>query len=440
MSDAFEAIVTSIPGPRSRALIADVARYETRGVTYVGDDYPIVWKSAHGALVTDVDGNRYLDLTSAFGVAALGHTNPAVVAAIAAQATQLVHGMGDVHPTDVKAQLLAKLAAVAPGDCSRTFFGSSGAEAIEFALKTALLATGRPGVLAYHGAYHGLTLGALRVGGIARFREPFAALLEQRTLWLPYPDETVVLADALAAVRAALAAHPEIGAIVIEPVLGRGGVIVPPAGYLPGLRALCDETATVLVIDEIYTGFGRTGTLFACEREAVVPDILCVGKAIAGGVPFSAAIGRPAIVDAWPESSGEALHTSTYLGNPLGCAAALAVLTEFERRPILAGVRAAEPMLRARLAQMRTSPGVRAVRGLGMLWAIEFADAATANGVVRRGLQRGLILLQSGTEGTSITLAPPLVITSEQLAHALDVLGTVINEVPGGCPSASEEG
>src|SRR6185437_15797234 len=151
---------------------------------YVADDYPVVWASAHGALVTDVDGNRYLDLTSAFGVAALGHTNPTVVAAIVAQAAQLVHGMGDVHPTDVKARLLRKLAAVAPGDCSRTFFASSGAEAVEYALKTALLASGRPYALAYHGAYHGLTLGALAVGGIARFREPFAALLETRTVWL----------------------------------------------------------------------------------------------------------------------------------------------------------------------------------------------------------------------------------------------------------------
>jgi len=194
------------------------------------------------------------------------------------------------------------------------------------------------------------------------------------------------------------------------------------------LRAICDETNTVLVLDEIYTGFGRTGTLFACEREGVVPDILCVGKAIAGGVPFSAAIGRPAVVDAWPPSTGEALHTSTYLGNPLGCAAALAVIEELERRPILAEIRAAEPELRARLERFTALPDVSAVRGLGMLWAIEFHDAARANRVVRRGLQRGLILLQSGTEGTSITLAPPLVITTEQLAHALEVLSTVIEE------------
>jgi len=428
VNEQFEHLVSAVPGPRSRALLETVARYETRGVTYIADDYPVVWASAHGALVTDVDGNRYLDLTAAFGVAALGHTNPAVVAAIVAQAALLVHGMGDVHPTDVKARLLAKLAAIAPGDCSQTFFGSSGAEAIEFALKTAVLATGRPYVLAYHGGYHGLTLGALGVGGIARFREPFVALLEGRTVWLPYPGAAASLDGALGAVRAALAAQPRIGAIVVEPIQGRGGVIVPPDGYLRGLRAICDETNTVLVLDEIYTGFGRTGTLFACEREGIVPDILCVGKAIAGGVPFSAAIGRPAVVAAWPASTGEALHTSTYLGNPLGCAAALAVIEELERRPILAEIRAAEPALRARLERFTALPGVSAVRGLGMLWAIEFRDAARANRVVHRGLQRGLILLQSGTEGTSITLAPPLVITDEQLAHALDVLTTVVEE------------
>jgi acetylornithine/succinyldiaminopimelate/putrescine aminotransferase len=254
-------------------------------------------------------------------------------------------------------------------------------------------------------------------------------LREHRTVWLPYPDATTPLGAALDSARAALAAQPRIGAIVVEPIQGRGGVIVPPDGFLAGLRALCDASGTVLVLDEIYTGFGRTGTMFACEREAVVPDILCLGKAIAGGVPFSAAIGRPAIVDAWPPSAGEALHTSTYLGNPLGCAAALAVLDAFERRPILAGVRAAEPGLRARLSAFAAIPAVREIRGLGMLWAIEFRDAATANTVVRAGLQRGLILLQSGTEGTSITLAPPLVIAGDQLTRALDLLERVITEI-----------
>jgi 4-aminobutyrate aminotransferase-like enzyme len=183
-----------------------------------------------------------------------------------------------------------------------------------------------------------------------------------------------------------------------------------------------------MIVDEIYTGFGRTGPMFACEREHVVPDILCIGKALAGGVPLSAAIGRPAVVDAWPASEGEALHTSTFLGNPLACAAALAVLDEFDETPLLASVNRREPWMRATLGALRRHPIVIEVRGLGMLWAIEFPDAATANRVVRAGLQRGVILLQSGVEGTSITLAPPLTIEDDQLARAIALLDATIEE------------
>jgi 4-aminobutyrate aminotransferase-like enzyme len=197
---------------------------------------------------------------------------------------------------------------------------------------------------------------------------------------------------------------------------------------LRGVRELCDRFAAVMILDEIYTGFGRTGPMFACEREDVVPDLLCIGKALAGGVPLSAAIGRPAVVDAWPASTGEALHTSTFLGNPLACAAALAVLDEFERLPLLASVAAREPWMRVALDALRAHPSVRDVRGLGMLWAIEFRDAATANRVVRTGLQAGLILLQSGVEGTSITLAPPLTIEDDQLARAIALLDASIKE------------
>jgi 4-aminobutyrate aminotransferase-like enzyme len=428
VNERFESIVTAIPGPRSRALNASIARYEARGVTYIGTDYPVAWVEAHGALVTDVDGNRYLDLTAAFGVAAVGHTNERVRDAIVAQSQRLLHGMGDVHPADVKVRLLERLAAIAPGDCSKTFFGSNGGDAIEFALKTALLATGRPRALAFLGAYHGLSLGALPVAGIARFREPFDALLETNTSWLPYPAADDSLDATLTDIERALADDAEIGALVVEPVQGRGGVIVPPAGFLRGLRELCDRFAVVLILDEIYTGFGRTGPMFACEREGVVPDILCIGKALAGGIPLSAAIGRPAVVDAWPVSEGEALHTSTFLGNPVACAAALAVLDEFERLPLLASVERREPWMREQLDALRRHPIVRDVRGIGMLWAIEFPDAAIANRVVRAGLQRGLILLQSGVAGTSITLAPPLVIEDDQLARAIALLESSIKE------------
>ncbi|HYW54130.1 MAG TPA: aspartate aminotransferase family protein [Dongiaceae bacterium] len=427
-TDRFEAIVTAVPGPRSRALAAELAAYEAPGVTYLGDDYPVFWDSAAGALVTDVDGNRYLDLTSAFGVAATGHTNPRVASAVAEQAHRLMHGMGDVHPTELRTKLLARLAQLAPGDLRKSYLATSGAEAVEFALKTALLATGKPRVLAYHGAYHGLSLGALEVIGIDKFRAPFAPLVPARATFLPYPGAGSTVDGALSAVRTALAHDPDIGAVILEPVQGRGGVIVPPAGFLRGLRALCDEGGLLLILDEIYTGFGRTGTMFACEREDVVPDLLCVGKALAGGVPVSAAIGTARVMDAWPVSAGEAIHTSTFLGNPLACAAALANIEELERLRVVERVRTREAALGARLRALASSPSVRDVRGVGFLWAVEFAHAAFANRVVVRGLARGLILLQSGTTGTSITVAPPLTIDDDQLARALDVLERTVRE------------
>ena len=427
MSD-WEEMHGPVPGPRSRALLELVAAYESRGVTYIGDDYPIAWESAHGSTVTDADGNRYLDLTAAFGVAAVGHSNAAVAAAIAEQAAHLPHGMGDVHPPVSKAVLLERLAAIAPGDLSKSYFGLNGGDAIEYALKTAVLATGKSRVLAYHGAYHGLSLGPLAVSGIPRFREPFETLLEQRTTWLRYPDETTPLQAALDDVRSALAGDPAIGAFILEPIQGRGGVIVPPDGFLTGVRALCDDFGVVFILDEIYTGYGRTGTMFACEREQVVPDILCIGKAIAGGVPFSAAVARPRTADAWAASEGEALHTSTFLGNPLACTAAIAVLDEFIRLDLVARAAARHAIMHDSLNALRKFAAVTAVRGRGMLWAIDFPDGAIANRMVRAALQKGLILLQSGVEGTSITLAPPLVIEDDQLFRAIDLLERTIEE------------
>jgi acetylornithine/succinyldiaminopimelate/putrescine aminotransferase len=233
---------------------------------------------------------------------------------------------------------------------------------------------------------------------------------------------------ALAAVRTALAHDPDIGAVIVEPVQGRGGVIVPPAGFLRALRALCDERGLLLILDEIYTGFGRTGTMFACDAEGVAPDLLCVGKALAGGVPLAATIGTARAMDAWPVSAGEAIHTSTFLGNPLACAAALANLDELERVDAIGRVAARGAALGARLRALGSRPSVRDVRGIGFLWAVEFAHAAFANRVVVRGLAKGVILLQSGTTGTSITIAPPLTIPDAQLARALDVFAAAIDD------------
>lgn len=424
----LESIVTAIPGPRSRAFAPVLACYEAPGVTYLGDDFPVFWESASGATVTDVDGNRYLDLTSAFGVAATGHTNPRVADAIAAQAHQLIHGMGDVHPTQVRTSLLERLAELCPGDLIKTYLSTSGAEAIEFALKTALLATGKPRTLAYRGAYHGLSLGALEVAGIEKFVTPFAPLVADRATFITYPGAGTSVESALADVREALDRDPEIGAVLLEPVQGRGGVIVPPGGFLRALRDLCYGRGILMILDEIYTGFGRTGTMFACERENVVPDLLCLGKALGGGAALAATIGSARIMDAWPASAGEALHTATFLGNPLACAAALANLDEIVRLDVPALVRAQQDVLAEALGRLRTAANVRDVRGLGFLWAVELDSAELANRVVVRGLANGVILLQSGPTGTSITIAPPPTIAPAQLRRALDIFERTVRE------------
>jgi 4-aminobutyrate aminotransferase-like enzyme len=427
--ERFESIVTPVPGPRSLALARKLARHESHAVTYLSPEYPVFWESARGSTVTDVDGNRYLDLTSAFGVAATGHTNAAVAHAVAEQAQRLIHGMGDVHPTAVRAELIERLAALAPGDLGVVYLATGGAEAIELALESAYLATGKPRILAYEGAYHGLTLGTLEVIGIPKFRDPFAPLVANRATFLPYPGAQTPLAPALENAAAALDADPALGAILVEPIQGRGGVIVPPDGFLRGLRALCDERGILLILDEIFTGFGRTGTRFACEREGVVPDLLCVGKALAGGVPLAALIGRHSVMQAWPHNEGEALHTATFLGNPLACAAALANLGEMERLDVVGRVRRGEPLLLACLQRIAEFPAVRDLRGRGFFWALEFANGEVANRIVVRALAAGVVLLQSGPAGTSITFTPPLVIEDEQLIRALDIVEQTVREV-----------
>lgn len=428
MSDTLERIVGTVPGPRSLALATELARGETRGVTYLADDFPIFWDRAEGALVTDVDGNRYIDATSAFGVALTGHANPAVARAIAAQAERLAHGMGDVHPTAEKVRLCSTLAALAPVDDGRVFLGTGGAEAIEFALKTAFLATAKAETIAFVGAYHGLSYGTLDVSGIAKFRAPWRDQLADLSDFVAFPSED----DPESAARSLEEIaddfdEAEIGAVIVEPIQGRAGVVIPPDGFLRDLRALCDAHGALLIFDEIYTGFGRTGTRFACERDGVRPDILCVGKALGGGFPISAAIVARSVADAWQPSFGEALHTSTYLGNPMGCAAALANLAEMERLDVPRIAREREPHVAAALRGIaERCAQIERVRGRGLLWAIDFVDDRAANETVTRALALGLVLLQSGLRGESITFSPPAVIDDAQLARAFALLESAV--------------
>jgi 4-aminobutyrate aminotransferase / (S)-3-amino-2-methylpropionate transaminase / 5-aminovalerate transaminase len=445
---------TPPPGPASRALAEELAEYESPNVTYLAPDFPVFWESAAAANVRDVDGNVYVDLTAAFAVAGAGHAHPRIVEAIRAQAGLLLHGMGDVHPPEIKVRLLRALAEVAPEGLTRTVLANSGGEAVEAALKTAAIATGKPRVLAFHGGYHGLTYGALDVSGREDFRSPFQAQLGRNAVFAPYPyayrspfgsDPEEVAAACLRYVEHLLdvpgTASEGIGAMLVEPVQGRGGDVVPHPSFLPGLRRICDERGLLLILDEIYTGFGRTGRWFACEHTGVRPDLLVVGKALTGGLPFAACIGTDAAMGAWPRSTGEAIHTSTFLGNPVGCAAALASIQTLREERLVERSAAVGAMIRTELERItRGNPHVGEVRGLGMMIGVEVVRDRRSREpapelvgrVVVECLRRGVLLLGGGIHGNVLSLSPPFVITERQVECALQVLDEVLREVASG--------
>lgn len=421
---------TAVPGPASRGLAARLEQVESRNVTAL-EPVPIFWERASGANLWDVDGNRFVDLTAAFGVANVGHAHPEVVLALSTQAASLLHGMGDVHPPRAKVELLERLAPLYPrgraemAPSVRTVLSSSGSDAVETALKTALLATGRAGVLAFEGAYHGLSLGALDCTWRRDFRDPFAARLPGATRFVPYGDLD-------AARRLAATSSGEIGAVLVEPVQGRGGERVPPPGFLAGLRALCDEQGWLLIADEIYTGLGRTGAVFACDHEAVVPDLLCVGKGLASGMPLSACMGLERVFEAWPRSRGEALHTQTFLGHPASCAAAIASLEVLQRDGLPERARQLGDELLARLrAGLDLLPNVSEVRGRGLMIGVECREPATALAATTRLLERGYVLLPSGEQGRVLSLTPPLSIGREAAHRACDAIITCLRELAG---------
>jgi len=439
--EALPRVATPVPGPASRRLAERLAAVESRNITRLEGEPPIFWVAARGANVRDADGNVYVDLTSGFGVAAAGHANPRVAAAVGAQAATLAHGLGDVYPPEVKVRLLERLAALAPGDLGVGILASAGAEAVEAALKTAVLHTGRPGVVAFTGGYHGLTYGALAATWRGEFRRPFMSQLYAGIRFAPYPhpyrwtgpgDPVEGSLDAVAQLfDEAEGTDSPIGAVVVEPIQGRGGIVVPPEDFLPRLRRLCDERGAVLIFDEIYTGFGRTGRWFACEHTGTVPDIMTVGKALTGMLPLSAAIGRPTVMEAWPPSTGEAIHTSTFLGNPIACAAALAQIEEIEAGGLVERSARLGARLRERLEGWRERyPAVGDVRGAGLLQGVELVEdrasrrpaSELAARVVGGALRRGVLLLSEGPDANVLAFVPPLVITEDQLDHAVGVV------------------
>lgn len=376
-------IVTAVPGPKSIALADRLSRVESpafdarrdaREKTSGASQAPIVYARGKGANVWDVDGNRYVDLTAGFGALALGHDAPEISNAVRAQMDALVLALGDVYSADVKIELCERLAKIFPEPGARVMLGLSGADAVTAAMKTAMLHTKRARVIAFEGAYHGLSYAPLAACGLNdAFRAPFAAQLGDHVTFVPYgsvPDLT------------------DVGAVLVEPILGRGGCVVPPTDFLPELRRACDRHGALLIADEIWTGLGRSGSMIA---STVVPDLLCLGKALGGGYPISACIGRAHVMEEWRGT----IHTATHFGWPLACRAALAVLDTIEKKDLCARAREKFSL-------------VPNARGRGLMLGIPCSSAAHALRTSRKLLERGWIVLTGGSDGATLTLTPPL--------------------------------
>jgi len=428
----------------ARQTIALLRQYESRNVTFTEPDrsWPIVWERAQGVHVWDAHGKKYLDLTAAFGVAAAGHANPNVVKAGQRQMGKLLHAMGDVHPHALKAQLARELSRLtferwtnnSKLKTGKVIFSNSGFEAVESALKTAMLATKKNGVIAFEGGYHGLGYGALNATHREHFRGPFRSQLRAFGQFAPFPAAKSDLKSLELSLRK-IFRREKIGAVLVEPVQARGGINLPPPEFLPLLRKLCDEHGALLILDEIYTGFGRTGKWFACEHSGVIPDLICLGKALTGGFPLSACVGRADIMDAaWPASTGEAIHTSTFLGHPVGCAMALAQIQKIKKLKL--PERAAElgKFLLAELSKVQSpkSKVICSPRGLGLMAGVELnlskSKPATevALMAIKMLLHRGYIFLPEGEHANIISFTPPLTISKMQLAQAVVELKKVL--------------
>lgn len=385
----------------------------------------IVLSRGTGANVWDVDGNRYVDLAAGFGALLLGHGHPAVVSAVQRQSEQLLLALGDVFPADAKIELLERLTALYP-EPAQGIIAQSGSDAVSAALKTALLATGRPGVIAFGGAYHGLGYGPMAACGLREsYREPFAAQLGRHVRFVPYPWSPVLLAETLQLVHAELV-QGTVGAVLVEPILGRGGVVVPPPEFLPELARLTREHSALLIADEIWTGLGRCGEM-ARSFSGCLPDLICFGKGLGGGLPLSAVIGRRDLMKAWQRPS-EVVHTATFAGAPLACRAALATLDVLEREQLPERALSLGVELEQRLVTALAPRGF-GVRGAGLMLGIDLGPrpgaAATLMGAL---LRRGYLTTTGGGQREVLVLTPPLVIDSELLLDFPLVLSAAIDE------------
>jgi 4-aminobutyrate aminotransferase len=432
-------IRTELPGPRAKALLDRDARFVSPSYTRA---YPLVVERGSGAVIRDVDGNLFLDFTAGIAVNATGHCHPHVVEAITDQAHKLLHMSGTDFYYEPQIDLSQRLAESGPGPgAKRVFFTNSGAEALEAALKLARWHTGRPRAIAFFGAFHGRTYGAMSLSGSKLVHRRGFAPLVPDIHHVAYPRGCTGCAEPgadCACVRAIeetvlkrTAPPEEVAAIFVEPIQGEGGYHVPPAGFLPALRALCDKYHMLLVADEVQSGMGRTGKLYAVEHWGVQPDIICLAKGIASGMPLGAMIARDEVMD-WPSGS----HASTFGGNPVSCRAALATLDLLEAGYLANAARRGEQLKEGLRRLQRQYPQVGDMRGLGLMVAMDVVHErdrvtpapALRDEVVQAAFRHGLLLLGCGE--SAVRFCPPLCVTAGQVDQTLELLGMILAKKP----------
>jgi 4-aminobutyrate aminotransferase len=416
-------IKTQLPGPKAAALIARDARAMSPSFTRA---YPFVMERGEGCWVTDVDGNRFLDFTAGIAVVSTGHSHPKVVAAVEEQARRFLHMSGTDFYYKSEIELAERLEAkILPGTPAKVFFTNSGAEAIEGAMKLARFTTGRPSYIAFIGAFHGRTFGALSLtASKASQRRGFAPLLSS-VFHAPYPaaSRNITTDDSLKRIEELFAtvAPPEsVAAVFVEPIQGEGGYLVPPDDFLPRLRELTKKHGILMVADEVQSGMGRTGKFLAIEHTGVEPDIVCLAKGIASGLPLGAFIARAEQMS-WPPGS----HGSTFGGNPVACAAALATLDLLEEGMMENAARVGA-VLQEGLREIATGhQDVSDVRGRGLMLAVELKTPELANKLVQSAFERGLLLLTAGSR--AVRISPPLVLTEDEAATGLEIIASALD-------------
>lgn len=448
LGEMLPKMVVDPPGPKSKELTERLSTTETPAASTIKrGDIPVFWERSQGANIWDVDGNRYIDLTGGFVVTAAGHSNPRIVDAITKQSERLLHSMGCVNPNEPRVKLAEKLAEISPGNLRVSYIANTGGEAVDMALKTAKLYTGRDQIISFQGGFHGKTHASLSVSSRTSFRKSFQSQLVGVT-HAPYPycyrcpfELTYPECDLLCAKYLNhILSFPDSGvsdvaAVIVEPVQGMGGWIVPPPEFMSQIAEICKEHKILLIVDEIITGLGRTGWFYGSDRSNVIPDIITIGKGLAGGFPISAMITTKEIASSWESEQ----HTSTFLGHPVGCAAAIASIEEIQQKKLTERSKELGAYFKTTLEKMQDRhPLIGDVRGEGLLVAIELvkdrktkepAPDETAQ-VVSEALLYGIMAtLRGGPYANCIRMAPSITITEEQLEYALEVLDKSLTTV-----------